>query len=143
MPLASMTHRDRGLGRLGAKGSDQAAVGQQRRVDPAGQVADVLESLGDLLLDLAEHLRRPFGVLLEQPSREAGLYGQGDQLLLRAVVDIALEPAPFGVLGSDDALPGGLELVEPLQQLLGQPDVAQDQPGPATRGHGQVLFVRA
>ena len=45
------------------------------------------------------------GSLPASCAGQAELHGQRDQVLLRAVVDVPLQPPPLGVLGLDDALP--------------------------------------
>ena len=42
---------------------------------------------------------------------------------------VALQSAPLGILGRDQPLPGGLQLVEALYQLGGEPGVLQYQAG--------------
>src|SRR5213078_2248298 len=51
--------------------------------------------------------RRVSCALARQPQRER----ERDEPLLRAVVEVALEPAPLGVLRLDEPVPGGAELV--------------------------------
>ncbi len=62
------------------------------------------------------------------------LHGERDQLLLRAVVDVALERLRPRVLRGDDPAPG-------LAELLDQADVPQHEPG--LRGHvlGQAFAI--
>ena len=55
------------------------------------------------------------------------LGGDGQQLLLGAVVNIALDSPPLVVGGGHDPQARGLQLGQPRAELLGQPDVAQDQ----------------
>ena len=85
--------------------------------------------------------------------REPEVHGQRHEVLLGAVVDVALQTAPFGVLGLDEPLPRGPELVGAGQQLraavveLGpQRDQPQHQarPGrPAQRTSRSSTGVRA
>ena len=58
---------------------------------------------------------------------EAGLHGEGHELLLSAVVDVALELAALVVLGGDEALLGGLQVGESGLEGGGQPLVPQDE----------------
>ena len=44
-------------------------------------------------------------------------------------MDVALDPAALGVLGGDDALPGGSKLLQSGQELLGEADVSKHQSG--------------
>ena len=62
-------------------------------------------------------------------SRRAALHGERHQLLLGAVVDVALDPPSLTVLGRHQALPRRPELLEVGTKLLGQPHVPQHQPG--------------
>ena len=57
------------------------------------------------------------------------LHAQRHQLLLRSVVDVALEPPSLLVLRGDESALGRLQFLEPLSQRLRQTDVAQHQPG--------------
>ena len=64
---------------------------------------------------LGEHALQPFGddrqpradlrVLLRQRARELDLDPEGDEVLLCAVVQIALDPAPLGIGGGQRARP--------------------------------------
>src|SRR5206468_735832 len=63
----------------------EALVGEQRRIDPARQVAKVVEGGLRLLLDLTEHLLRLGRVALHELPGEARLDGERDELLLCAV----------------------------------------------------------
>src|SRR6185437_11713900 len=92
-------------GGLRAQRRDQALLGQQRRVDTAGQRAQVLQRRAELRLEVRDgrpDLVRVTGQLGEQ----AELDGQRDELLLGAVVQVPLDPAAFGVLGPDQPAPG-------------------------------------
>ena len=85
-----------------------------------------------------------------QLAREAQVRAQRDQLLLSAVVEIALDPPPLGVRGRDDAGPRGPELlglapelVERGLQLRVEPDVAQGEADlPGELGENAVLARR-
>ena len=52
---------------------------------------------------------------------------EGDQPLLGAVVEVALEPAAFLVAGMQQPGPAGLDLAERLPQLDPQPDDLDEQ----------------
>ena len=56
-------------------------------------------------------------------QRQSELQGDGDQSLLGAVVQVALDPPPLGVRGRDDADPGSGQLVEAFLELAAQPFV--------------------
>src|SRR5215212_9815330 len=59
---------------------------------------------------------------------EPDVVGQGDQLLLRAVVEITLEPPPSGVAGLDQPGTGGAELLELTQGRRSQTLVVEAEP---------------
>ena len=75
--------------------------------------------------------QRPGGrvaVGLGTGAGEPQVVGEGQQALLGAVVQVALQPAAFAVAGLDDADPGGAQLVELRERLGLQPLVLQRQP---------------
>src|SRR5215217_4841561 len=67
-------------------------------------------------------------------------YLQSDQVLLRSVVEVALEPPTLLVWGGHQPLPRCLEVVEPREQLRRQPDVAENEPGLRSEIIEQLLF---
>ena len=87
-----------------------------------GQGAKFLDGVLQALAQLVEDLQRPLRVGLGQPPGQADVDGQGHQVLLGTVVEVALDLAPGGVRGGHDARPGLLELLglepEVLQRLL-------------------------
>jgi hypothetical protein len=115
-------HRQRRLAGLGAQRGGQAQVGQQRRVDAAGQVAQVFQRSGGVCFELAEDRPGLGRICGDGGLGQLEFDGQGDQVLLGAVVDIAFQPAPRLVLRGDQPLPRG-------PQVLDQPGVGQCQPG--------------
>jgi hypothetical protein len=94
-------------------GGLQPAVGEHGRVDPAGELAQLLERTRELLLRGGDHLARPVGgladLVLGDPKGEA----ERDEALLGAVVQVALQPPPLLHAGLHDpragAAQGGLE----------------------------------
>jgi hypothetical protein len=74
-------------------------------------------------------------VLWSDGLGQAQLHLQGHQLLLGAIVDVALDPAALGVLGLDQPDPGGLEVFD-------QPDVSKDQPGLGGQVPGELILGR-
>jgi len=95
----------RRLAGLGADGGGQALVGEQRRVDAAGQVAQGLQRAAGLGLELGDQGPFPVLVLAGQRLRLGQRAGDGEQLLLGAVVDVALDPPPLLILRGDDPQP--------------------------------------
>ena len=68
-------------------------------------------------------------------SRQTELHGERDQLLLRPVVDVALQLAGARVLRRHDPPPR-------LAQVLHQRDVAEDEPGLRGKVAGEALLRR-
>ena len=66
-------------------------------------------------LDLVDHRHRVGRVVLDGVVGEAELDGERDEVLLGAVVQVALELAPLGVAGGDDAGPRVLQLLVALR----------------------------
>ena len=92
-------HRQGRLADLGVQGRDETLFGQQRRVDAAGQVPQVVERGGEPVLEHGRDLPDRGGVL-GGVFQQAELDLQGDELLLGAVVQVPLDLPPFGVLAS-------------------------------------------
>ena len=72
-------------------------------MDPARQLAQLLERAAELLLGAAEQLLGAVGVLAQACLRQPHRQRQRDEPLLGAVVQVALEPPPLGRAGLDDA----------------------------------------
>ena len=101
---------------------DEAVVAQHRRVDAAGELAQVGERLAGLVLQLDELFGRELAAL--QPV--AGEAQPGDlrhHVLLDAVVQVALEALALVVLCGDEPLARRGQLVELLGELRGQAHV--------------------
>src|SRR5207245_3211117 len=103
---------------------------EERGVNAAGEIAKVLEGLGDFALGLLEQVVCLSGILRPELAGEAYLHRQRDELLLCPVMDVALEAASLGVLRGDQTLARRPELFQACQELLGQVDVPKDQPRP-------------
>ena len=78
----------------------QALLGEGGRVKAVGKPTQLLERLANLCLGFLQGGDIGIGVSLEpgEPQRER----EGDQALLGAVVQVALQPPPFGVPLLDD-----------------------------------------
>ena len=78
--------------------------------------------LGDRLpyvrLDLVDHRHRVRWVVLDGVLGEPQLDREGDEMLLRAVVQVPLELAPLGIAGRDDAGAGVLQLLVASLQFV-------------------------
>ena len=93
------------LARLGTDGGGEALLGEQRRVDAAGEFAQCLQRAAGLGLELGD--QRPFPLLILASHRlsQGQRGGDGQQLVLCAAVDVALDPPPLVVLRGDDPQP--------------------------------------
>ena len=60
-------------------------------------------------MQLVEELARPRRIVLERGSGQLCLDGDRDQLLLRAVVQVALDSPPLGIARLDDTCSRGLQ----------------------------------
>jgi F420-dependent oxidoreductase-like protein len=96
--------RDRCLASLRLEGGPESLVGEQRRIDAPGEVAQIFESSFGVALDVAEQAGALGRVSLGELLGEPGLDGEGDQLLLGAVVEVALDPPSLLVLRGDESL---------------------------------------
>ena len=85
-------------------------------MDAAGQLAQLLDGELRLLAGLGDQPRGPRRVLLELRLGEAERDGDGDHALLRAIVQVPLDPAPLGVGGVDDPLLRGAQPVHALPE---------------------------
>ena len=89
-------------------------------VDAARELAQLLERRRELAARRRHQLLGRGGVAPDVGLDHPQLQRDRDQPLLRAVVQIALEPAALGVAGGHDALAGRLHLGEPSLGLLQQ-----------------------
>jgi hypothetical protein len=100
--LRHLDRNGRASGQVVERGG-QAAVGEDRRMDAAGEVAQLLEGQPRLLPRAAHELGGLRITLLSALLGHAQGESEGDQALLGAVVQVALDAPPFGVRGLDDA----------------------------------------
>ena len=110
-------------------------------MDAAGQLAQLLERVGELLLRGAEQALRRGGVLVQAALREAERQGEGDEPLLGAVVQVALEPPALGRAGLHQPRARGVQLLHAGAELRLEPLVLQRQPGRARHGGQQAGVV--
>ena len=120
------------LPRLRLERRDESLVRQERRIDAPGEVAEILQRGVGLALELADQLARLLRVPFDQAVGELELDGERHQLLLRAVVDVALQPPALGILRGDQPLLRGLQIVQSRLERLGQSHVAEHESGLGT-----------
>ena len=118
----------------------EALVGQQRRVDAAGELAQLRQARLELGRRLGEEVR-DLGVGRVGVDAAAGVAEQErepHEPRLRAVVQVALEAAALGVARLDEPRARGAELLQPGAQLGVEPrDVAAQEAGEEReRQHG-------
>ena len=112
----------------------QAAVGEDRRVDAAREVAQLLQREARLLARLAHQLggRRValLGALLGHAQRQR----ERHEPLLGAVVEVALDAPALGVGGRDDARAGVLRARSPGRSAPGRRSSRAAAPRASRRG---------
>ena len=96
-PVGSAARPDGGRQRLG-----EATVHEQRRVDAVREVAQLLHRLLQVAPDLLEHRLRPVGIGVGDLADEVHAHRERDEMLLRAVVQVALDPTALRVAGLDE-----------------------------------------
>ena len=104
----------------------EAALGQHRGVDAARELAQLDRRLAQFGRRLVEQLAGRGRVLVDLAARGLEGHRDADQLLLGAVVEVALDPAPRLVGGLDQPrprfaqLPFGLEAVGDVAEVPGE-----------------------
>ena len=107
----------------------QTRLGQDGRVDAVGQFPELTETglhVGQRVLQQEPGLVVRFGRGVR--VRQSDVIGQGQEPLLRAIVEIPLEQASFRVAGLDYPRPGRADLAELEQHLRLEPLVFQAEP---------------
>jgi hypothetical protein len=103
-------------------------IGEHGRVDPARELPQLLDGCRNVCARGVEELDSP-GSRVEARGHQLQRDRERDQTLLGAVVEVALEPAPFGVTRLDDARTRGAELFEPGTKVRLQTLVLERDPG--------------
>jgi hypothetical protein len=83
-------------------------------MDPTSELTELLEPEGQLVARLRDQRRSGRRVFRQLRLGDAQPEREGDQALLRAVVEVPLEPAPLGVSRLDDACPRRRQLLAGL-----------------------------
>src|SRR5881396_706132 len=105
------------------EGRSEPTLRQHRRMDPAGQLAQLVEGELELLLRPFDELERAPVLLRKAVAGESQREGERDEPLLGAVVEVALEAPPFLVLRPEEPHAGGAEVA---LSLLALGDVADE-----------------
>ena len=85
----------------------EAVLDQHGRVQAAGDLAQVRQAGVELPRGLRQQVRHGLGTPLQRRAGHAQLQGDADQPRLRAVVQVALEPAALVVAGLHEPGAGG------------------------------------
>ena len=88
-------HRNRRARRQRGQRGVQPSVGQHRRVDPPGHLADLDDGVLRRLMGPLDQLARPVRVDVQLGPGHAQVHRDGDQSLLGAVVEVALDASPL------------------------------------------------
>ena len=110
-------------------------------MDPACELSQLLQRLGELVDGRADQLLRERWVFADAALDHPQLQRDRDESLLRAVVQVALEPAPLCVAGGDDALARGAQLGELALGLRLQPRVVERDRGRGGDGLHELGIV--
>ena len=125
--------------RMGTECRTQSIRRQQRRVDAASELAQVVDGFVGVRLQLCQHWADSAARLADRFG-DADLQLERDQVLLGTVMQVALDPATLLVLGRHEALPGSAKIIEPRQQLSVQANILEDQAGlPGQVAHELLL----
>ena len=111
-PVTVHAHGHLRLASLGRQSRHQPLVGQERWIDPPGQVPEIVERLGESLFRLLEEAVRLLGVSMREGTNQSHLHRERDELLLRPVVDVALDLPTLLVLSDHEALARGTQLLD-------------------------------
>jgi hypothetical protein len=132
-PLGRRGHRYgyRRAAREVAQRRPQPGLGQHGWVDAPREPADLVDGGRHLGIRLADE-RLQGGCVAQPGAGQPQDKPDPEQVLLRAVVQVAFDPPPFGVAGLHDPRPGRAYFAELGLQFGVQPGVFQGQPGGRT-----------
>ena len=139
-------HVDRDRAERGQAGQRrvEAAVGQHRRVHAPDEVAQLGEGLLGLDVRLVDEFPGGVDVIGELRLGPAELHRQRDQPLLRAVVQVTLDPPPLRLGRVHHPLAADLELGHPGGQVASAGRAASGTARrPRSRGRGSAAARRA
>ena len=101
--VASNLCRKAGPATGGRQRFGEALVGEERRVDPVGEVAELLQGVLEVAPQLLHESPGLVRVPLGELAGQADLDCQRHEVLLRPVVQIPLDPPTLGVPRGHDA----------------------------------------
>ncbi len=106
-------------------------------MDPAGKLPQLVERGSQLGLCLGQQLGGAVRLWAKPVAGKPQREPEREQPLLRAVVEIALEPTTLFISGRDDSCTGGMELSELDAQLRLQALVLESESGSSSRSFEQ------
>ena len=125
--------------------STQAACLEQRRVDPNGEPPRLGEGQLQIASDCVEELPCRTRVGVHQLARELVIDGERDKVLLKTVVELALEAAPLGVVSNGESLTGHAQHVElaaqPVERLLRRLDARRHLRSTSYSGYRKLSVI--
>ena len=133
-------HRQRRPCGEGVEPGGQPALGEDRGMDAAGELAQLREPGGELDERVVEQRRRA-GARLRVLAREVEHDRERDEALLGAVVQVALEPPARRVTRRHEPRARRLQLVDPCAQLGGEPLVLERERRRRAGGAHQLAVV--
>ena len=125
-PIHVDRRRDRRLPCLRLERGCESLVGEERWIDPPGEVTQVIERILEGSSQAVRHLLDTIGVLrhaLEQPELDA----QGHELLLRSVVEVPLDLASLLILRLHEPPSRSTKVLQTGLEIGGEPNVPQDE----------------
>ncbi len=136
--VAELDRQRRLVGQRG-EGGREARLAEDRREDAVGQLAQLLQRGRGLL---PGRVQQPHERRVAAGASEPQVVGEREQLLLRAVVEVALQPAPLRVARRDDAGARGAQLADLGEQLGAQRLVLHGEPGGGSERRLELLLVQ-
>jgi hypothetical protein len=127
-------HGQRGARRKRAERRREPALGEKRRMQAARELPQLGVCAVHALDRAVEQLRGARRILLERAARQPERVRDEHELLLRAVVEVALDTLPLGVSRSDDPSTRAAELRR-LAHPRGDVDARKDHAREPELGH--------
>ena len=125
-----------GIRLLASERGSESVLREHRRVNALREITERLERFRHDVAEVFDHAACPRRISTGERAGDAKLHHECDEVLLRAVVDVAFDTPALGVLGVDDAPPGRANLrrlrrdgFEAVCELGGEANIAHDEPG--------------
>jgi hypothetical protein len=122
------------LGHVRLQRAGQPSIREQRREDASGEIAQLRERVIRQVADIHQRTCRAIWIAPQSLGRQTRCDGNRYQMLLRAVVNVALDATSLGILGGHDALTRRPQLLGLRLERQREANVAERR----TRLRGQV-----